>query len=56
LKENVEKTTKDTNVFQIVRTDQMEYKSVVLFRQLKGLSRKAIHDKLVAVLPENAAS
>jgi hypothetical protein len=34
----------------------MEQKSVALFVQLKGLSKKAIHHELVAVLQGNATA
>jgi hypothetical protein len=34
----------------------MEQRSVILFLRLKGLSKKAIHYKLVAVLQENVVS
>jgi hypothetical protein len=34
----------------------MEQRSIVLFLRLKGLSKMAIHYKLVAVLQENAVS
>jgi hypothetical protein len=34
----------------------MEQRSVALFLRLKGLSKKAIHHELVAVLQENAVS
>jgi hypothetical protein len=44
------------NVFQIVGMDRMDQRSVVLFLRLKGLSKRAIHDELVAVLQENAVS
>jgi hypothetical protein len=53
LKENIEKTTNNINVFQIIGIDEMEQKSVVLFLRLKDLSKKAIHYKLVAVLQES---
>jgi hypothetical protein len=56
LKENLEKPTKFINEFQIVEMDQMEKRSAVLILRLKGLSKKAIHQKLVAVLQENAFS
>jgi hypothetical protein len=56
LKENVERTTKNIAIFQIVGMYQMDQGSVVLDRRLEGLSKKAIHRELVAVLPENAVS
>jgi hypothetical protein len=56
LKENVEKTTKRMNLFQIVGMDGMEQRCVVLFLQLKALQKKAIHHGFVAVLLENAVS
>jgi hypothetical protein len=34
--------------------NQIEQRSVVLFLRLKGLSKKAIHHELVAMLEENA--
>jgi hypothetical protein len=56
LKENVEKTTNNISIFQIVEMEQMEQRSVVLFLRSKGLSKKAIHHEFVAVLQENAVS
>jgi hypothetical protein len=56
LKETAEKTTKNINVFQIVGMGQMDQRSVVLSRRVKGLSKKAIHHELVAVLQQNAVS
>jgi hypothetical protein len=56
LKENVDKTMKNMKAFQIARMGQMGQRNVVLFLRLKGLSKTAIHDKLVAVLSENAVS
>jgi hypothetical protein len=50
------KKTKNLNLFQIVGIDQMEQKSVGLFVRLKGVSKKAIHHELMAVLSENAVS
>jgi hypothetical protein len=35
---------------------EMEQRSAVLFLQLKGLSKKAIHHELVAVSHENSVS
>jgi hypothetical protein len=52
----LKKATKNIDVFQIVELDQMEQRSVVLSLPLKGLSKKAIHGELVAVLQENAVS
>jgi hypothetical protein len=34
----------------------MELRNIVLFLRLKGLSKKAIHYELVAILQENAVS
>jgi hypothetical protein len=56
LKENVEETTKNLNVFRIVGMDQMEQRSIFRLLRLKGLSKKAIHRKFAAVLQENAVS
>jgi threonyl-tRNA synthetase len=56
LKEKIEKTAKNINVFQIVEMDQMEQRSVVRFLRLKGLLTKVIIDELVAMLQENAIS
>jgi hypothetical protein len=56
MKEKVAKTAKNINVFQTVGMDQREEGSVVLFLRLKALLKKAIHDELVAVFQENAAS
>jgi hypothetical protein len=36
--------------------DKMEQKNVILFLQLKGLSKKTIHCRLVTVLEENPGS
>jgi hypothetical protein len=56
LKENIEKTTKNINIFQAVGMDQMEQKSVILFLRLKRLSKKVIRHKFVAMLQKNAFS
>jgi hypothetical protein len=56
LKENVETTPKNLNVFQIVGMNEMGQRSGVLVPRLKGLSKKAIHHDFVGVLKENAAS
>jgi hypothetical protein len=56
LKENIEKTTKNLKVFQIVGMDQMEQRNILPFLRLKGFSKKAIHHELVAVFQENAVS
>jgi hypothetical protein len=47
---------KNVNAFQIIGMDQMKQRSVVLFLQLNGLSKKSIHNELVVVLQENAIS
>jgi hypothetical protein len=56
LKGKVEKTDKNINIFQIIEMNRMQQRSAVLFLRLKGLSKKAIHHELVAVLQENAVS
>jgi hypothetical protein len=56
LKENLEETMKNMNVFQIVGKDQMEQKSIVIFLRLKDILKKAIHDELIWMLQENAFS
>jgi hypothetical protein len=56
LKENVAETPNNINVFQIIGMDQMEQRSVDFFLRLKGLSKKVIHHKLVAVFQENVVS
>jgi hypothetical protein len=56
LKENVEKITKNITGFQILGLDQMGQRSAVLFLRLKGLSKKAIHRELVAMLQKNDVS
>jgi hypothetical protein len=50
------KTMKNINVFQIVGMGEMGQRSVVLFLQLKGLSKQLIHHELVVVLEENDVS
>jgi hypothetical protein len=59
LKEKVEETTKNINIFELVgmdEMDEMEQRNIVLFLRLKVLSKKAIHHELVAMLQENAVS
>jgi hypothetical protein len=56
LKETVEKATKNIIIFQIVGMHEMEQRIAVLFLRLKGLSKKAIHHELVAVLQKNTVS
>jgi transposase len=41
---------------QPVGMDEMKQRNLVCFMRLKGLSKKAIHHELVAMLLENAVS
>jgi hypothetical protein len=50
------KNDQNIGVFQIVGMNQIEQMDVFLFLRLKGLSKKVIHDKPVAVLQENSVS